>query len=129
VFDWRSSLLGNRSRNSSMDTLTTPVLLRYMVTNSRRARVFIVAGSVKEGKTIHRVSPRPSAFGVSQSSSVSRRSETSVQCSSNSRIQEATSDKVFTIIVICASSCKSPELINPVTNPNPRTVISHTTHP
>jgi hypothetical protein len=25
----------------------------------------IAAGSVKEGKTIHRVSPRPSAFGVS----------------------------------------------------------------
>jgi hypothetical protein len=39
VFDWRSSLLGNRSHNSSMDTLTTPVLLRYMVTNSRKANV------------------------------------------------------------------------------------------
>jgi hypothetical protein len=38
---------------------------------------------------------------VRQSSSVSRRSETSVQCSSDSRIQEATSAKVFTIIVIC----------------------------
>jgi hypothetical protein len=48
-----------------MDTLTTPVLLRYMVTNSGRASVSIVAGSVKEGKTIHRVSPHPSAFGVS----------------------------------------------------------------
>jgi hypothetical protein len=30
VSDWRPSLLGNRSRNSSIDTLTTPVLLRYM---------------------------------------------------------------------------------------------------
>jgi hypothetical protein len=40
-------------------------LLRYMVTNSRRASVSIVAGSVKEGKTIHRVSSRPSAFEVS----------------------------------------------------------------
>jgi hypothetical protein len=39
VFDWRPSLLGNRSRNSSMDTLTTLVLLRYMVTNSRKASV------------------------------------------------------------------------------------------
>jgi hypothetical protein len=28
VFDWRTSLLGNRSRNSYLDTLTTPVLLR-----------------------------------------------------------------------------------------------------
>jgi hypothetical protein len=44
------SLLGNR--NNSMDTLTTPVLLRYMVTISWKASVSIVAGSVKEGKTI-----------------------------------------------------------------------------
>jgi hypothetical protein len=65
MFDWRPWLLGNRSRNSSTDTLTTPVLLHYMVTNSRRASVCIVPGSVKEGKTIHRVSPRPSAFEVS----------------------------------------------------------------
>jgi hypothetical protein len=36
------SLLGNRSRN----TLTTPVLLRCMVTNSRKASVSIVAGTV-----------------------------------------------------------------------------------
>jgi hypothetical protein len=50
VFDWRPSLLGNRSRNSSMDTLTTSVLLRYMVTNSRRASVSIVAGSVEKGR-------------------------------------------------------------------------------
>jgi hypothetical protein len=47
VFDWRPSLLGNHSRNSSMDTVIIPVLLRYMVTNSRRASVSIVAGSVK----------------------------------------------------------------------------------
>jgi hypothetical protein len=47
VFDWRPPLLGNGSRNSSMDMLTTPVLLRYMVTNSRSASVSIVAGSVK----------------------------------------------------------------------------------
>jgi hypothetical protein len=46
MFDWRASLLGNRSRNISMDTLATPVLLRYMVTNSRRASVSIVAGTV-----------------------------------------------------------------------------------
>jgi hypothetical protein len=31
----------------------------------------IVAGSVKEGKTINSVSPRPSAFGVSLRQSVS----------------------------------------------------------
>jgi hypothetical protein len=45
------SLLGNR--NISMDTLTTPVFLRCMVTNGWKASVSIVAGSVKEGKTIH----------------------------------------------------------------------------
>jgi hypothetical protein len=66
VFDWRPSLLGNRSRSSSMDTLTTPVLLRYMVTNSRRANVSVVAGSVKEGKTIDRVSFRQSVAEISQ---------------------------------------------------------------
>jgi hypothetical protein len=47
------------------------LLLRYMVTDSRRASVSIVAGSVKEEKTIQRVSPRPSAFGVSLRQSVS----------------------------------------------------------
>jgi hypothetical protein len=45
------SLLGNR--NISMDTLSTPVFLRCMVTNSWKASVSIVAGSVKEEKTIH----------------------------------------------------------------------------
>jgi hypothetical protein len=45
------SLLGNR--NNSMDTLSTPVLLRCMVTNNWKANVFIVAGSVKEVKAIH----------------------------------------------------------------------------
>jgi hypothetical protein len=71
------SLLGNRSRNSSMDMLTTPVLLRYMVTNSRRASISIVAGSVKEGKTIHRVSVRQSAFEVSRRQLVSGAEEVS----------------------------------------------------
>jgi hypothetical protein len=33
-----------------MDTLTTPVLLRYMVTNSKKASVSIVAGSVEKGR-------------------------------------------------------------------------------
>jgi hypothetical protein len=45
------SLLGNC--NISMDTLTTPVFLRYMVINSWKTSVSIVAGSVKERKTIH----------------------------------------------------------------------------
>jgi hypothetical protein len=45
------SLLGNR--NISMDTLTSPVFLRCMVTNRRNASVSIVDGNVKEGKTIH----------------------------------------------------------------------------
>jgi hypothetical protein len=80
-----------------MDTLTTPVLLRYMVTNSWKVSVSIVAGSVKEGKTIHRVSLRRSVFGVLVSESV--------QCSSDSRIQEATSASVemFSVIVMCAA--------------------------
>jgi hypothetical protein len=42
-----------------------------MVTNSRRASVSIVAGSVKERKTIHRVGSRPSIFGVSLRQSAS----------------------------------------------------------
>jgi hypothetical protein len=46
VIDWRPSLLGNRSRNCSMDTLTTPVLLHCMVTNSGKASVSIVADTV-----------------------------------------------------------------------------------
>jgi uncharacterized membrane protein (DUF4010 family) len=57
------SLLGNR--NISMDTLTTTVFLRCMVTNIWKASVSIVAGSVKEGKTIHEVSLRQLVFGVS----------------------------------------------------------------
>jgi hypothetical protein len=62
------SLLGNR--NNSMDTLTTPVLLRCLLTNSRKASVSIVALCVKEGKTIHRVSPCPSAFKVGRRQSL-----------------------------------------------------------
>jgi hypothetical protein len=42
-------------RNISMDTLITPVFLRCMVTNGWKVSVSIVAGSVKEGKTIPEV--------------------------------------------------------------------------
>jgi hypothetical protein len=75
-----------------MDTLTTPVFLRCMVTNSRKASVSIVAGSVKEGKTIH----------ASWSSELVLVRE-SAQCSSDGRIQEATSAsiKMFSVIVMC----------------------------
>jgi hypothetical protein len=55
-------------------------LLRYMLTNSKRASACIVAGSVKEVKTIHRVSLRLLVFGVSLRRSafeVSSRSESS----------------------------------------------------
>jgi hypothetical protein len=45
------SLLGNS--NTSMDTLTTQVFLRFVATNSWKAGVSIVAGSFKDGKTIH----------------------------------------------------------------------------
>jgi hypothetical protein len=58
VFDRRPSLLGNRT--ISVDTLTTQVFLRCMVTNSWNASVSIVAGSVKEGKTIYEVRLRRS---------------------------------------------------------------------
>jgi hypothetical protein len=84
------SLLGNR--NISMDTLTTPVFLRCMITNRWKVSVSIVADSVKEGKTIH----------ASWSSELVLVSEL-VQCSSDSRIQEATSAIVFTVIVMCAA--------------------------
>jgi hypothetical protein len=65
-----------------------------MVTNSWKARVSIVAGSVKEGKTIH----------ASWLSELVLFSE-SVQCSSDSWIQEATSAgvKMFSVIVMCAA--------------------------
>jgi hypothetical protein len=113
------SLLVNH--NISMDTLTTPVFLCCMVTNSWKASVSIVAGSVKEGKTIHEVSLRRPALGVSQSSSVNPRSqrqsvfgvsqcsavrprsEKSVQYSSVSGMREATSAKVFIVIVTCVA--------------------------
>jgi hypothetical protein len=48
-----------------MDTITTPVFLRCMVTNSWKAGVSIVAGSVKEGKTIHREIRRDQCSAVS----------------------------------------------------------------
>jgi hypothetical protein len=68
-----------------------------MVTNSWKASVSIVADSVKERKTIHEVSLRQLVFGVLVSESV--------QCSSDSRIQEATSAsvKMFSVIVMCAA--------------------------
>jgi hypothetical protein len=97
-----------------MDTLTTPVLLVTIATNSRETRFCIGPSECYIGKTIHRVSQ--STLGVSlrqpvsedrlrqlasEAEAVSRQSEMSVQCSSDSMIQEATSAKVFTIIVIC----------------------------
>jgi hypothetical protein len=56
------SLLGNR--NISMDTLTTPVILRCMVTNSWKASVSIVAGSDKEGQLVFGVSYRQRVSAV-----------------------------------------------------------------
>jgi hypothetical protein len=41
VFCRTPSLLGNRKSDTSMDTLATPVLLRCMATNSRKASVSI----------------------------------------------------------------------------------------
>jgi hypothetical protein len=103
------SLLGNR--NIAMDTLTTPVFLRCMVTNSWKASVSIVAGSVKEGNTIHEVSLRQLVFGVLASESV--------QCSSDSRIQEATSAsfKLLPVVVMCAAvNLQSESIRYPIQN-------------
>jgi hypothetical protein len=69
-----------------MDTLTTPVLLRCMVTKSWKASVSIVAGSVKEGKTIHEVLVYIGRFSefssVSQCSAVPTANVRSYQCNS-----------------------------------------------
>jgi hypothetical protein len=86
VFDWRPSLLSNRSRNSYLDTLTTPVLLRAwlptvciatnsgkamlvaMVTNSIKARFSIGPSQCyikKATKSRVSLSLRRSVFGVS----------------------------------------------------------------
>jgi hypothetical protein len=81
------------------------LLLRCMVTNTWKASVSIVAGSVKEGKTIH-ASQSTSAGLRRQSVLVSESVQCSaVQCSSDSRIQEATSAsvKMFSVIVMCAA--------------------------
>jgi hypothetical protein len=76
------------------------LLLRCMVTNSWKASVSIVAASVKEGKTIH-TSQSVSLRKQKQSVPVSE----SVQCRSDSRIQEATSAsvKMFPVIVMSAA--------------------------
>jgi hypothetical protein len=97
-----------------MDTLTTPVLLVTIVTNSRKARFSIGASECYIGEATEstsqsasEVSLRQSATGFSlrqlvfgirvsqplESEDISHRSETSVQCSSVSGIQEATNVK------------------------------------
>jgi hypothetical protein len=81
---------------------------------------------------------------------LSPQSETSAQCSSVSEIREAAwlrlyplsngsmecnkyyddDYECFSVHYNCnVCSCKSPERINPVSNPNPRRVIGHTTLP
>jgi hypothetical protein len=118
------SLLGNR--NFAMDTLTTPVFLRCMVTNSWKASVSIVAGSVKVGKAIH----------ASQSTSVRLRRQSVLAVSPRrdvSAVQfrqwDSRRHQCYSVHCNCnVCSCKSPWRINSVSNPNPRRVISHTTH-
>jgi hypothetical protein len=70
-----------------------------METNSWKTSVTIVAGSVKEGKTIHKV-----LVYVSWSSELVLVSE-AVQCSSDSWIQDAASAsvKMFSVTVKCAA--------------------------
>jgi hypothetical protein len=86
-----------------------------MLTNSWKASVSVVAGSVKEGKTIHasQSTPVPELVYVDRLSELVYASwsselvlvSESVQCSSDSRIQEATSVsvKMFSVIVTYAA--------------------------
>jgi hypothetical protein len=90
VFGWRPSLLGNRTSNSFLDTLTTPVLLRAwlptvlvayqsivgrsmlvaMVTNSSKAMFSIGPSQCyikKAREKLDGLSLRRLVFGVSQS--------------------------------------------------------------
>jgi hypothetical protein len=115
MFDWRPSLLGNRKLNTPMhtrdsstvgsDTLTTPVLLLTIATNSRKASVFYRAvrvlyrGGNREHDSVF-VSQSPESKWVS--SQFSSRSETSAQCGSVSGIRD-TSAKVFIVIVTICS--------------------------
>jgi hypothetical protein len=93
-----------------MDTLTTPVLLRCMVTNSGKVSISIVAGTMlkREDNTQSVLLRRPSdlvlVYAGRPPISLSARSETSAQCSSDSRIQEATSAIVLSVIVICVAA-------------------------
>jgi hypothetical protein len=90
-----------------MDTFTSPVLLHYMVTNSRKVSVLIVAGTVVEkGRQYTELVlvRRPSKLVYASWSSELVLVSESVQCSSDSRIQEATSDNVFTIILTCVAA-------------------------
>jgi hypothetical protein len=65
-----------------------------------------IRGYVAIGESAFEVSLRQLVSGSRRgpSSSVSRRNEMSVECSSVSRIQEASSAIVFTIIVICVAA-------------------------
>jgi hypothetical protein len=60
-------------------------------------------GYVAFGESAHEVSLRQLVAGV-RSAQPSKWDVSAVQCSSDSRIQEATSAKVFTIIVICIAA-------------------------
>jgi hypothetical protein len=111
-----------------MDTLTTPVLLVTIATNSRKASVGRIASNSRKTSVFYRavrvlysgqqraqVSLRQSASEVSLRQSVSRnqsasvgrasqssvspRSETSAQCSSVSGIRGATTDIVLIVTV------------------------------
>jgi hypothetical protein len=107
-----------------MDTLTIQVLLRCMITNSRKASVSIVAGTVlRKGKQYieYRVSPRQSVSEVSlrQSASGIRVSQSVAKVSlqrvlemrhQRSAVPSMGSKKLpvpvlrfFSIIVICCS--------------------------
>jgi hypothetical protein len=65
VFDWRPSLLGNRSRNSSMDTLTTPVLLLAVLKKGRQYTELVL---VRRPSKLVYASRSPKLVFVSESS-------------------------------------------------------------
>jgi hypothetical protein len=92
-----------------MDTLTTPVLLVIIAANSRKARFSVgpskcyILDNNREHESVFGIRVSVSWKQKSSVLAVSPRNETSVQCSSVSRIQAA-SAKVFTLIVTCVET-------------------------
>jgi hypothetical protein len=104
VFDRRDTagnnckLVHNRIRDTVAPFLVTVKIGLYGYEANKG-----IPGYVATGESALEVSLVQLVFGVSQCSAVSSRSETSVQYSSVSGIQGATSAIEFTVIVMCAA--------------------------